>query len=491
MNHGTSSCGLVTLTSVLVALVLPSMAGAAVLPANPSNLGAVFGAAQGGDVIELAPGDYGQFTGGAKPATVTIRPQAGAAVTMSVAFSSANNIRIEGVTMDGADISGSSKNIAIAGSRFTNSSVVNAASMVNANIVFDRDSFAGIDPCANCYEGRLQVAGQGPGPSGVTIQNSQFGPGGTSDGIQTGADGVQIVGNEFVGIKQTSATHTDALQLYGATNTVIRGNYFHDIDTAIMAPDGGDHEVIADNVLIGGTYRPAVQLGSHDSTQFVHNTVKGIDVFMDKKSENPTPSTNGVVSDNILINGTIHAAPPTCTNCQVSYNLFSSSATESGTNALVGTPVFVGGVNPLGYTGFLLAPGSPGKASASDGADRGARIVLPTTAPSAAPAAAKAKAPSARLRVSHRITWAQLRHGLRARVSVKERVRLSFWLARRSNYRSLKRMSSTARKARTYVLRPRRARLGHRRSQTLTLRVTATNAAGGKRTLRATIRVRR
>jgi parallel beta helix pectate lyase-like protein len=369
---------------VLGLVALPATAGAAVLPANPSTFGAAFSAAQGGDVVELASGDYGKFTGANKPGTVTVRAAAGAAPTMSVAFSNASNIRVEGVTMQGADVGGSSKNITIAGSNFTSSATIQASSMSNANIVFDGDTFAGIDVCGNCYEGRLQIAGQGPGPSGVTIQNSVFGPGGNADGIQDGANGVQILGNTFVGIRQTTAVHSDALQLYGQRNTTIRGNYFHDNDVSIMAPDGGDHEVITDNVFVGTDYRPAVQLGSQNGTTFQHNTVKSIDVFMDKKSESPTPSSNGVIRDNLMVNGSIHVASSTCTGCDDSFNLFSSSGNSSGANALIGMPAFVGGANPTTYAGYQLAAGSPGKAAASDGADRGARFVLPTT-PTPAP----------------------------------------------------------------------------------------------------------
>jgi hypothetical protein len=470
-----------------------------VLPANPSNLGSVFAAAQGGDVVELASGDYGAFSGGSKPGTVTLRPATGASVAMSVAFSSGGNIRIEGVTMRGADITGSAHDVAIANSRFTASSTVSTSSP-NANIAFDRDSFDGIDTCSTCYEGRLTVRGyNNNAPAGVRITNSHFGGGGESDGVQIvgGAYGVQIgPGNEFSGIKQGSySAHVDSIQLYGSSHTQIVGNYFHDDDTEIMAPDGGNHETITDNVFVGDGYRPAVQMGSHVSTVFAHNTVQHVEVHMDAKSGGQ-PSTDGVMRDNVMVDSSfVTTSGGGCSNCAVSYNLFNSSRAATGSNVVIGTPLFVGGGAPASYGGFELAAGSPGKGSASDGGDRGVRIAAPPASAPAAPVAAARPHTSPRLRVglavSRRITWSQLRRGFRVRVSVGERVRLLFRLARVNSRHSLVRMRRTMRRGtRSYVLRPPVGRLGHRRRQTLALTVTVTNRRGVRRRLHATVRVR-
>ena len=106
----------------------------------------------------------------------------------------------------------------------------------------------------------------------MTIKNSVLGPGGDADGIQNDADGVQILEQRVHRDPADRPVHTDSLQLYGARNTVIRGNYFHNFDVAIMAPDGGSNEQITDNVFIGtASYRPAIQLGGHRNTVFAHN----------------------------------------------------------------------------------------------------------------------------------------------------------------------------------------------------------------------------
>ena len=86
-------------------------------------------------------------------------------------------------------------------------------------------------------------------PVGVTVQNSLFNGGGNSDGIQVGGYGVRILHNEFTGIHQIDDTHTDAIQLYGQSHTVVRGNYIHNAASGIMAPDGTNHEIIENNVI--------------------------------------------------------------------------------------------------------------------------------------------------------------------------------------------------------------------------------------------------
>jgi hypothetical protein len=486
-----------------ILLAVPSMAAATVLPAAPGNLGAVFAAANAGDVIQLAAGDYGTFSGGQKAGVVTIQPAPGAGASMEISFSNAGNINLQGVTVAGATISGGSHNITIGTSRFTNMSTVDASSMSNAGIVFDRDTFEGIDATATSYEGRLSVRGSdNAGPVGVAVTNSHFGTGGCSDGVQIvgGANGVQVgPGNEFSGLKQASCTaHVDSIQLYGSKNTQIVGNYFHDDDTIIMAPDGGESEVIADNVMVGAGYVPAVQLGSHRGSQFVHNTVKSIDVTMDHKS-GESPSSNGVIRDNVFVNGSTNAlVSGNCTGCTVSYNLFSSSGNASGTNAQIGAAAFVGSASPSSWAGYVLAAGSPGKANASDGADRGIRIA-PAAAPApAAPAPAPVAAsktmrgPRVSLKVPRHVTWSQLRRGLRLRVSTKVRARVSLRLDRKGAKRAVAWMTrKNPAGTRSYRLKPRHGRLGHRRAQTIILRIRVTNKAGRTTPMSVRIRVSR
>ena len=388
-RSGTHSLLRLVATLVLLgaSLAVAGQARAADLNATPSTLSSVYASAQGGDVIHLAAGSYGNFAGGSKASVVTLVAQPGATATISPNLGSGvSNLRFDGLTIDGVYTNGA-RNVAFVNSKFTGLVRVDTPANVSAaNILFDHDTFDGLSATATSYEGRLTVRGyDNSAPVGVKITNSHFGNGGCSDGVQIigGAYGVEVgPGNEFSGIQQGAcAPHVDSIQLYGSSHTQIVGNYFHDDDTIIMAPDGGESEYIADNVMIGGGYVPAVQLGSHRGSQFVHNTVKNIDVHMDHKS-GASPSSGGVVRDNVFVNGSTNASDSgNCSGCTVTSNLFTTSGSASGTNAVVGNPVFVGGANPSTYAGYQLASSSPGRGNASDGNDLGARVSGGSTPP--------------------------------------------------------------------------------------------------------------
>jgi Bacterial Ig-like domain/PKD domain len=377
---------LVSALAVLVAsMAVPGLAAAADLNATPSTLAGVYASAQGGDVIHLAAGSYGTFSGGSKPSVVTLIAQPGATATMYPNLGAGvNNLRLDGLTLQGMFLSGA-RNVAIVNSRFTDMSRIDTpAGVSNANILIDHNTFDGITACGTCYEGRLSVRGyDNTAPVGVSITNNHFGNGGCSDGIQVigNAYGVQVgPGNEFSGIRQNGCSnHVDSIQLYGSRHTQIVGNYFHDDDTIIMAPDGGDHEVITDNVMIGAGYSAAVQLGSQDTTTFSHNTVVDVSVRLGSKTGGEA-SSNGTNDDNVMLRSGFSIDGSGC-SCSFDHNLYSSSGDSRGTNATVATPAFVGGASPTTYSGYQLAANSPGRGNGSDGKDLGARIGASTPPP--------------------------------------------------------------------------------------------------------------
>ena len=110
-------------------------------------------------------------------------------------------------------------------------------------------------------------------PSGIVVKNSVF-SGGNSDGVRPDSDGVQVIDNEFYGLRDQDPFHTDPIQLYGGSHVVIRGNYFHDneVSAEIMMADGGDHDVVEDNVVTGTGYTWAMTWYSDNGSLIRHNT---------------------------------------------------------------------------------------------------------------------------------------------------------------------------------------------------------------------------
>ena len=278
--------------------------------ATPASFGEAFSDAHGGDTIVLASGDYGTFKGGHKSSTVTIRSAPGARVRMELQLHGASHLRLQGLTIAGADIGGDTHDVTIAHSRFTASADVDATDMVGADIVFDRDVFSGINVCSTCHEGRLTVHARREGnrPVGVTVQNSLFNGGGNSDGIQVGGYGVRILHNEFTGIHQIDDTHTDAIQLYGQSHTVVRGNYIHNAASGIMAPDGTNHEIIENNVIRTDGSPRSITMGSDVGSIVRRNTLPSGSCWYHQRcgtlfvgsGNSGAPSRDTIVEDNLL-----------------------------------------------------------------------------------------------------------------------------------------------------------------------------------------------
>lgn len=388
-------CLAFVVAAILLAAVVPGAACAATLTATPSNFASVLASAQGGDTILLAAGSYGTFTGALKSGVLTITPQSAATVTMALNFNPASNITIDGLTLTSVYMNDSrTKNITVRNSTITGQTTFRTGTLANANILFDSNVHAAWTPCSNCGEGRVFLPERTSQPSGITIQNSRFGLGGYADGIQNGSNGTRILNNEFVGLRQnpsSSTFHTDSIQLYGSQNTVVRGNWFHDVSVGIMCADGCDHETIEDNVFAVNGSPYAVTLLSDNGSVIRHNTFLDYgtcdysqrcgQLYLGNKSVDP-PSKSTILKDNIITSfcvcdGTVSGL------AEENYNLFTRTA-GSGANDVLGQPTYLGGANPTTRAGFQLTAGSRGKGNASDGLDGGTRF-SPQPTPLAAP----------------------------------------------------------------------------------------------------------
>src|SRR4051794_8453742 len=331
--------------------------------ATTANFASQFSALQAGQTLCLASGNYGTWTGGAKSGTVTVRAADGATATMGLNFSSASNLVVQGMKITGGSISGSSKNVTVAGSDFSAPFLIETSS-ANANIIFDGNRHVDID-ASSSLPARVTVWASGS-PSGVTIKNSLF-QGGDSDGVRPDSDQVQVLNNEFADIVDKGANHADPIQFYGATRAVIRGNYFHNangnISAYIMQADGGTGNIIENNVFAAGKgVGYGITLYSDNGTIIRHNTwqpgtcdfsIPCGTLSLGNKSGQPA-SRGTIIRDNIL--NTIGGGGGTYT---ADHNLMTGQS----------TPSFVGPLTT--WRASHPTASSPGRAAASDGSDVG------------------------------------------------------------------------------------------------------------------------
>jgi Right handed beta helix region len=371
---------LAAVAAALVVVFTPQAAVGAELSASPSNLDQVFARAEPNDTILLQSGSYGSFHGGVKAGRVSLRPAPGADVTMALDFTPATNISVAGVTLTDVVVAAGSRNIAIKRSEIPGQVVLR--DLTDSNVTLDGNVHRGFDTCNNCPEGRVSIPGDLSRPSGVTIENSEF-IGGLSDGIQNGSNGTRILHNTFHDLEPgtPNGVHTDAIQLYGSKNTVIRGNYIHDVPDAIMAADGADHELIENNIIAGdrGGYPYAVTILSDDGSVIRHNTFADGSCMFNLRcgilrigSKDGDPTGRGTVVEDNIVNDIAVDGGRATVGARSHNLLFGGRAVGPG--EIRGKPRFVGGPAPSSRAGFALAPGSPGAGAAGDGLDIGAVI---------------------------------------------------------------------------------------------------------------------
>jgi len=362
---------------------------------NPgTDIGSAIANASAGTVLCLTDGTYDgiRVSGVDKSGMVTVQSVDGAENVRvgMLNIDNVSNLHLRGITFTGGVLRGHHLQLteSIGAAHLLNgvSQILKVyGSGPNASILIDRVRYVDIpNPCTNnaCVEGRISVLGGGS-PSGITISNSYF-AGGNSDGIQVGggAGGVQIVGCEFTNIMAASGTHTDSIQLYGeGPATVIKGNYFHDTETGIMAPDGAVDVHITDNVFDLKGYPYGIVMGNWRDGLIQHNTFK----YGTSCSWNSCgtlwirSAVNLVVKDNII--GELYVESGSFTE---DYNLINVDGSTHD-HTIVGLPTYVGGPNPTSYTGFELVAGSRGHQSSSDGVDVGIRVQSSSTSSPAAP----------------------------------------------------------------------------------------------------------
>lgn len=380
MKVRTFNLGLLAVCAAGLLLVVPDVASAQACTQTLStgaNVASAVASAANDSTICLNSGNYGSvsFTNINRSGFVTVRSASGTGATMSPQFSGSRFIKLQSLTISGANINSCSNNIQLLNSNFTSGLLVSSRGSTctaNLNLLVDGNTFGNLGPAT--YEGRISVVDDdGAQPSmGLTISNNVIGPGCLSDGIQLagGSSGVTIgPGNIFDGIVQSGPVHCDMIQFYGSgQNNTITGNWFKNGSVALT-----HHTATPDNTMFTKNVVSEVtqlQIGQSDNVVFEHNTIYNLNSVFTINSN----STNAKIRSNIFIGSTSlstgDAGYGACVGCTVAYNLCDAGGC-SGTNQVTGTPTFVGGAVPTTLAGWQLATNSIGRNAGHDGLDIG------------------------------------------------------------------------------------------------------------------------
>ncbi len=355
---------------------------------NATTLASQITAATVGQTICLASGNYGTFAGTNK--AITIKAAAGATATMLFNFTTGDNgFTLDGLSGAGGTILNGAKDITIKNTAFTTSLTIDG--VTNSNILLDSNTHININfpssgsgtyACADVPAGAIHFPYSQATHSGVTVRNSLF-KGGHKDGIQSGV-GVNIINNEFDDIAEHGAVctgwwdtspHSDPIQLIGATGSIVRGNYIHNVADGIVAYDGVDNVLIENNVVDIQSGRWGIELYSDTNSIVRYNTLvyrTTCDyapcghIILSRKTSDPV-GTGTQVYDNVAYVVSLQNSSTAAVNRN---NMLRSGV--SGQN-FSGVPVFEGGSNPTTWEGFKLAANSPGITGASDGGPVGIR----------------------------------------------------------------------------------------------------------------------
>jgi len=378
--------------------------------ATTGNFSTQVAATNPGQMLCLASGSYGSWTGTNKASPgITIKEQSGATATfdgLNFQSGASGGPVIGGFTLDGIDYNGG--NVCAPAHDITvknaeqktqfnfqtgaSSSPCSSGPAMDGtnNLVWDNiNATVSGCPTGSCLtgDGRITVWGeQSNNNNSITIRNSQF-HGNCADGIDLidGGLGVTIgPGNHFYNIAQGSCgPHVDSIQWNDGSScrTVVTGNYFDGVESGVVdygaASNSCGFVQITKNVFndagTGGT--PGMCVSSSDDLLVEHNVFAGSTTFgvCGNHGTSSNPSLRTTWRNNIQAgNGTNFGCGASCTYVSgyPNYDLC-TTGTCTGANSLNGTPTYVGGATPSSYAGWFITAGSLGHAAGHDGSDMG------------------------------------------------------------------------------------------------------------------------
>lgn len=387
----TNSAGSTTATSAATGVVAQTVVSAGCTTTISSSLQSAIQSAAAGSVICLNAGNYGNITvTTSKSSMVTIAAAAGVSssqVTLGYTdVTTSSNLTFEGLTVEGGNVGSSSSSathIHWVEDEFTSGLCIQAPTSANIDVLVESSTFIDINTGGCSNEGRLEVNGDNEGPSGVNgvvIAHDLFqtgSPSGCTDGVNItgGASGTVIgPGDEFAGLKQGScAAHVDSIQFYGATDTTVTGDYFHDNSDGIMSPDGNGSPMTVTNSVFDtdGEYPDQIVIGGGGNDVISHDTFgHSARVRIGHVNVGATAS-NETIANNVLTGGLELTEGQSSSGWTMEYNLVEGEVL--GAHSIKGKPVYMGGGSePSTWAGWALTSASPGHLVAGDGGDMGA-----------------------------------------------------------------------------------------------------------------------
>jgi len=354
--------------------------------ATTSTFSAEVAAATPGQTVCLTQSaNYGSFTGTNK--AITITPADGISPTMTLNLGSGDaDFTIDGKreTWDdttGLHINGGSIQAGVTGVTFrdfwsTGAGrlwVFDAGPICGSNITIDHGHFYDV------YSGEAIIyvdhtSGE-PCNTGLTIQNSLFRHS-SADGVKLSNDArVDILDNKFLDSKEClpgigcSGNHTDAVQFYSGTGSVVRGNWVDQCDQAISGFDGQSSALIEHNLVTNCGAHWLTYMADTPASTVQWNTIgdSAGAVICGNKSGLDTPSDT-IIRNNVARGIALTGGGATCTPDQNTNNLVDSGATAGNVN---GIPLWVSGGAPTTFEGYCLSALSPGYFSSTVGGQVG------------------------------------------------------------------------------------------------------------------------
>jgi len=347
--------------------------------ATTSTLATQVSAATAGQTICLASGSYGTWNGASKSAPgITLTAAEGASVSMGLVFNLSNvqNVTVDGslmggsMTIGGANMNGSTtnaRNITVRNATFTAEIVIdgptNSAITLGPGLVLN--NLNANSTCSNA-PARIWLSYWAASHSGVTITGNTM-IGGSKDGFQ-GAVGVNIIDNHFENISDEGhpCSHTDAIQLVGASGATIEGNTIINTSSGIVDFDDTAGHTIRDNACrsIHRSGGACITLYSDTGSLVEHNTNATGPVLELSKKSGHNNGTGTIFRDNVgsvLIDASTLAVN--------SNNLFSGASSPN----INGTPTFAGGGSLTEWADWCLTGPSGAMTGSTTGGPVGIR----------------------------------------------------------------------------------------------------------------------